>query len=459
MSYFIIMNTVVPCRMRHPSSCYKMEFSNQQIPRIFTPMKRFTAILVWTIWCFPLVSVAKEAKPTLLVYGAGIEAFAAAIQSARSNVPTLWVVNDDASFHQDTESRISIQSNHHLDSGIWLELLTKAGAADQPNDSVAIAVKKDLSIRLLVNAMDQIIKQERNLTVVQGTDIASLHRNRNSWRVSLQNKTKYQVRSVVDASLDGRLDELISNKPDSSATLRNIDQLSLPQTRTVVAVGTYQQKMYAVCAADILAQQSDNIFRIQPITHSINDNEGIPLRAHIGQAIGAAAAYCAFFRTDAKHIDLRKWQTELISFKMRLFPWSNVRADSPHYMTLQKAYLTTIFGEDSDYSNSEFTSDANVQIDHIRAVFNQYYSRSQLWFIDNTSNHFSVGDLLSFLKVLAFRGDELDAEIQKDWSRKLHFEGEYDVNRTLSRLEFAVLVDRYANPFSKTVTIDGAILR
>src|SRR5690606_40358734 len=82
-----------------------------------------------------------------------------------------------------------------------------------------------------------------------------------------------------------------------------------------------------------------NFFRVQPFIHAINDEEGIPLRAHISQAIGAAAAYCSFFKTDAKHIDLRKWQTELINFKARLFPWTNVTTESPHYMPLQKAYL------------------------------------------------------------------------------------------------------------------------
>src|SRR5690606_40286784 len=102
-------------------------------------MKRLTAILLWTICSFPLFLLAKDAKPTLLVYGAGIEAFVAAVQGARSNVPTLWVVNDDPSFEHYTQSRISIASNHHLDSGIWLELLTQVGGATKPSDSLAIA--------------------------------------------------------------------------------------------------------------------------------------------------------------------------------------------------------------------------------------------------------------------------------------------------------------------------------
>lgn len=422
-------------------------------------MNRFTAILLWAIWSFPVVLLAKDAKPNLLVYGAGIEAFVAAVQAARSNVPTLWVVNDDPSFHQHTEKRISIQSNHNLDSGIWLELLTKAGGADKSSDSLAIAVKTDLNIRLLVNAMEAILSKERNLTVLKNTDVAVLERSRNNWRVTLQNKTRYQVRAIVDASIESRLSSLIDNKPTASTKLRPIDQLSATQTRTVVAVGSHHQTTYAVCAGDILTQQTDNLFRTQPFSSLIDDTEGIPLRAHISQAIAAAAAYCAFFKTDAKHVDLRKWQTELISFKARLFPWTNVSTDNPHYMSLQRAYLATVFGEDADSGKTDFTFDESVQVDSVRSVFNQYYSRSQLWFIDNTSTTFTLGDLLSFIKILAFRGNEIDAEIQKDWSKKLHFEGEYDLDRTLSRLEFAVLVDRYANPFSKTVSIDGTILR
>lgn len=422
-------------------------------------MKRLTAILLWTICSFPLFLLAKDAKPTLLVYGAGIEAFVAAVQGARSNVPTLWVVNDDPSFEDYTQSRISIASNHHLDSGIWLELLTQVGGATKPSDSLAIAVKKDLNVRLLLNAMEKIIQQERNLTIVKNADIASLQKNRNHWRVTLQNKSRYQVRSIVDASAQGRLQALLENGATPSAKLRPIDQLTIEQTRTVVAVGAHHQTTYALCGADVLAQQTDNFFRVQPFIHAINDEEGIPLRAHISQAIGAAAAYCSFFKTDAKHIDLRKWQTELINFKARLFPWTNVTTESPHYMPLQKAYLATIFGEDDDHAKSEFTFGGNVQLESIRGIFNQYYSRSQLWFIDNTSTDFTLADLLSFIKILAFRGDEIDAEVQKEWNKKLNFEGEYNPDKVLSRLEFAVLIDRYANPFSKTITMDGTILR
>lgn len=403
--------------------------------------------------------LAKDLKPSVVVYGAGIEAFVAAIQAARSNVPTLWIVNNDSSFHHNTESRITIQSNHHLDSGLWLELLTKAGRADKPSDSLAIATKTDLNVRLLVNAMEAMLDRENNLTVIKNADIAKLERSRNNWRITLQNRTRYQVRSIVDASTDGRLSMLIDNKPNVPAKLRSIGQMDIAQSRTVVAVGGYHQTTYALCAEEILAHQKDNLFRTLPFMISIDDTEGIPLRAHISQGIAAAAAYCAFFKTDAKHIDVRKWQTELISFKSRLFPWTNVSPDDPHYMSLQRAYLATIFGEDRDSRRTDFTFDESVQVDSVRNVFNQYYSRSQLWFIDNTSTHFTLGDLLSFIKILAFRGNEIDAEIQKDWSKKLHFEGEYDLDRILSRLEFAVLVDRYANPFSKTISVDGTILR
>src|SRR5690606_8654797 len=134
-------------------------------------MKRLTAILLWTICSFPLFLLAKDANPTLLVYGAGIEAFVAAVQGARSNVPTLWVVNDDPSFEDYTQSRISIASNHHLNSGSWLQPLTQVGGVTKPSASVAVTGKKDLNVRLLLSAMEKIIQQERNLTIVKNADI------------------------------------------------------------------------------------------------------------------------------------------------------------------------------------------------------------------------------------------------------------------------------------------------
>lgn len=402
---------------------------------------------------------AKEANPSLLVYGSGIEAFVAAVQAARSNVPTLWVVNTDPSFHNQAHTRINISDNHHLDGGIWKELLMKIGASEVSSDSLAIAIKSDINVRLLVNAMEDMLKKEKMLTVVRNSPIETLDRGKNTWRVTLQNKKRYDVRAIVDASMNADL----GNKTKQPLTippitaLKLVQDLSAEQVRTTVAIGAFNQDCYSLTVRDIIAQQTDNIFFIQSFIPHWEDVEAIPLRAHIGQAIGASAAYCAFFKTTAEKIDVRKLQTELIGFRARLVPWTNISQEDPNFMSVQKTYLSTIFGDGNTYS--EFAKKDSVYADSVRTIFNQYYSRSQLWFLDHKVTYFSLDNLLSLIKILSFRGDEIDSQVQKDWNKKLHFEGDYDPDRVVNKYEFATLIDRYANPFAKTVTLDGNIVR
>ncbi|HMR19789.1 MAG TPA: FAD-dependent oxidoreductase [Sphingobacterium sp.] len=423
-------------------------------------MKYVYILALLLFYSYPQL-LAKETKPSLLVYGAGIEAFTAAVQAARSNVPTLWVVNSDPSFHQQADTRIAIVANHHLDGGIWKELLMKTGSSEAFSDSVAIAVKSDLNVRLLVNAMEDMIKKENLLTIVKNNDVESLVRGRNTWQVTLHNKKRYDIRAIVDASLKGNLADKTKDKLTVPPVipLKSIENLSVEQVRTTAAIAAFNQDCYVLTVRDIITQQANNIFFIRSFIPHTEDVEAIPLRAHIGQAVGASAAYCAFFKTTAEKIDVRKLQTELIGFRVRLLPWKNISQEDPNFASIQKAYLATIFGDSEVNKRTEFEKQDSVYADSVRAVFNQYYSRSQLWFLDNNVTYFSLRDLLSFVKVLAFRGDEVDSQVQKDWNRKLHFGGEYDPNHVVNRYEFATLIDRYASPFAKTVTLDGVILR
>jgi hypothetical protein len=348
-----------------------------------------------------------------------------------------------------------------LDGGVWKELLMKVAAGDKASDSLAIVTKKDLNMRLLINAAEEMLKNEKMLTILDNEDIESLERGKNAWRVILRNKKRYDVRAIVDASqgedLRNRTKE--SLELTTGGKLRPVEELQAADIRTIVAIAEYGQIRYALPVQERLKQQVQNIFFIHSLLPNIDDVETIPLRAHMGQAVGAAAAYCAFFKTDAQKIDVRKLQTELIGFRARLLPWANIAMESPNYMSIQKAFLTTLFGENELNKQPEFTMRDSIHTGSVREIFNKYYSRSQLWFLDNDTDYFSLADLLSLIKMVSFRGDEIDSQIQKDWNKKLHFDGEYNLDHTVNHYEFAVLVDQYANPFSKTVSQDGTILR
>src|SRR5690606_38279403 len=116
------------------------------------------------LFMIPFLGSAQRKRPQVLVYGYGADAYAAAVQSAMSNLNTVWVVNGDRALPELTSEFISLTNNAHLDAGIWAGLL--AGTKkEKPSDSLSSAVKRRINPQLIQNAMDSVLKSLANLTV------------------------------------------------------------------------------------------------------------------------------------------------------------------------------------------------------------------------------------------------------------------------------------------------------
>lgn len=408
----------------------------------------------------PGFTYAKEIKPTMIVYGATVEAFAAAVQSARSNVPTLWVMDKVDFAPELTTHEVSIKSNDKLDGGIWMDLLMLTQLSKVKSDSIAQVAKHDIKPRLMLNAIEAILNKEQNLTVIKNGTVQSLVKTKKGWTAVLSNKKKFNVRVVVDASEGADLSRFnsffLTMKP---SRIETIDKLSADLIRTLVAVADCNGGVYGYTVKDLVSRSSGNFFSLQSLIQVARDEESIPLRISVGQAAGAAAAYCAFFKTTTDKIEVRKLQTELMTFGARLFPAQNISLSSVNFSSLQKMYLTGMFPLYREKDSLLFNGNIEVRIDEVKPLFNQLYSRSQLWFVDNTEEVFNLSTTLSLIKFVSFKGVELDKQIEKDWARKFKFSGEFSEDRAISREEFVVLADKYADPFSKTVTQDGTIVR
>src|SRR3546814_18037629 len=118
----------------------------------------------------PFLGSAQRKRPQVLVYGYGADAYAAAIQSAMSNLNTVWVVNGERLVPELTSEFVSLTNNAHLDAGIWAKLL--AGTKkEKPSDSLSAAVKRRINPKLIQNAMDSVLKSFPNLTVIDRKNV------------------------------------------------------------------------------------------------------------------------------------------------------------------------------------------------------------------------------------------------------------------------------------------------
>ncbi|TJY68089.1 FAD-dependent oxidoreductase [Sphingobacterium alkalisoli] len=408
-----------------------------------------------------LLMAQKKVKPALLVYGSDIEAFTAAVQSAQSSVATLWVLDQEQMVPSLTTETTTVLSNANLDGGIWMDMLMKIAMSKEVNDSLAQLVKRDINPRLAMNAVEKILSMQPNLTVMKGLSVESVERRKKDWEVTFSNKEKYAIRAIVDATEEGKLKTLVNGMEGyyKPGRISRADAHSLDLSRTTVAVGEVDGVIYSYVLNNILSQANQNLFSAQYLVQVARNAESIPLRAQLGQAMGAAAAYCAFFKTTTEKIDVRKLQTELITYGARLLPLHDVPTSHVHYRAIEKMYLSGLLTGKKEGSGYIFDVKDSVTFQEIKPIFNQLHSRSQLWFMDNDGVYLTWKDLLSLVRFVSFRGKEMDAQIKKDWSHKLKFAGEFDENKIVNREEFAVIVGKYADPYVKAVNMQGTILR
>ncbi len=420
----------------------------------------------------PMIGFAQSKKrPQVFVYGYGVDAYAAALQSSLSNLNTVWVVNGDKMIPELTSEIISIPSDAGLDAGIWANLLAKTLRSDKPSDSLSAIARRRINPRIVQNMIDSVLKTTQNLTIIEQGQVRSIKKSGKDWQIELADKSRMKVKAVVDASKDAYLYQLAGGKIDSIATRATIPDsyfesaVSSELFRTGVAVGERDGRAFTLPLSGLIPGDDRNLFLTQrtPVVQHLltGDEQDIPLLMHVGQAVGAAAAYVAFFKTTSDKVDVRDVQGELLKYGGRLIPFSDVALEKPYFSAIQRTGATGMLsGRISEDGRMYFDADEAVTVAEIKPVLNQLFSRSQIWFVDHADvDTLTLADVFSYIKFVGQRGNELEGQVQKNWKRRFHFEDEYDEQRIATRKYVAVLLDAYCGPFSVKVGLNGTIQR
>lgn len=415
----------------------------------------------------PMWVLAQARKPEVLVYGDGMDAFTAALQSAKSNLHTVWVI-PSADLRSSMNLQPGVLTQHTgLDAGIWADVLAGALSAASPTDSILNRAKTPFNDQLVLNSMDSMIRMYPHLHLHFQEGIRSASKKR-QWQIRLQSGPSIQVRAVIDASAHGEIASMAKLPPtrfrdDDLSYLGQIPEPIL--TRTGVAVSDLNRPTaYSIALSTLLPEGTDNLFytrnnpSIQPLlTGTLED---LPLLAHVGQAVGAAAGYVAFFKTTTDKIEVRQVQGELLQYGARLIPYQDITAEDPHLPAIQRVGATNLFAASIDSTGKYcFMPKKTVSTSEISPVLNQLYSRSQIWFIDHRSDAMTLSQLLSLIKYIGQRGSELEGQVEKEWSRKLGFQDVFDLQMTINRRHAAVLLDTYCQPFDVRIDLKGRVTR
>ncbi|MFA6946400.1 MAG: FAD-dependent oxidoreductase [Pedobacter sp.] len=399
---------------------------------------------------------AQTIKTGVLVVGNTPAGVSAAVQSARSGAKTIYLSqslsvspifsNDDLPFLRNIR-------NHYL---------LKEKKKSKITDSI-ISDKITLDkASVLIKSISDTVK---NLTLNHNNVVDEIIKDGKGWEVRLKGGQKIKADVVVDATDNLSIASILKTdlKKTMAIPAKNTNPFDSKLLRSGVAAGylelTNNERSDASIPLGALIPAGIENFIVIP--KQIGQTSVLKMPA--GQAAGTIAAYCAFFKTTTKTVNIRVVQGELLAFDAVLIPYSDIDSKDPNFLAFQRLGLSGLVKsgilKDRDIYKIRFDTAGMVRADELRAPMKEFYTRSQIWFADNKAEILTIGDAISLLMFTATRGEELKKEIEEGWKVSFKFSSKFDLKRNITRKEFGILADRYLQPFNVRVDMAGNLVR
>ncbi|GGH12778.1 hypothetical protein GCM10007352_19770 [Mucilaginibacter phyllosphaerae] len=225
---------------------------------------------------------------------------------------------------------------------------------------------------------------------------------------------------------------------------------------------------YSIPLGAVVVKDQENLLvteKALSVTHLVNGSVTDPaVQMAIGQGVGATAAYCVFFETTTKNLRPRVIQGEILDHKGMLMPFADIKTTDRDYRPIQQVGATGMLqgiqkaaGQTAEVL---FMPDTDVRTDEVQPLMNELYARAFLWFNkEKPGELFTVANLLSYISEMTLRDPKnLQLETRKAWKSYYHFPAEFNLSRPVTRREFAVLANRFFNPFARKVDISGKMV-
>jgi hypothetical protein len=395
-------------------------------------------------YCFCLLfclgahaSFAQKLRTDVCVYGNTTAALAAGIQSARSGVQTLLISTSDSWIDQ---AALADWENASIASGLGTELLKKYTQLEK---------HKELKADSLLQSIKALADTVKNLKIISASAIEEIKESGKGWELNLKGGQKIKALILVDGDTNHAVLKQLGLKPSANSTIAF--DVTNPLTKTSVAIlGT---NSILPLQALVIEKQGNLVY--------IPSEVSAFAQLNAGQAAGATAAYCAFFKTTTEHLNVRLIQGELLTYKATLLPFKDMQQTDSNFVALTHVALTGLLnsGIVQQAGTYQWMGNNNLHADEIKVSMKKLYSRSQIWFADHANvKELSIGDAISLITYTATRGTELKVEIERGWKSTLGLAGSFNENRKISRNEFSVLLEAYLQPFATQVDLQGELI-
>lgn len=183
-----------------------------------------------------------------------------------------------------------------------------------------------------------------------------------------------------------------------------------------------------------------------------------PVVLQIGQAAGALAALSVKQNKAVEEVLVRDIQNELLNAGGYLLPYLDLKKEDIHFKAVQRIGSTGILkgkGMNVGWSNETwFRTDSVLLAEELRLGLKEFEPLFEFSFLDNEITLKTAFEIIKELSRF-HKLKNLTDETFKTYWKLLQLE-QFDVNRKITRKEFAVLLDYSINPFFlKQIDISG----
>jgi len=405
---------------------------------------------------FSLFLQAQTLKTGVLVVGNTPAGVSAAIQSARSGAKTTYLTQslsvNPVFLEEDLQYLWNIR-NHYLLKEKKKSKLTDSILSQKINLNKATA--------LIKNIADTV----NNLNLNHNNVVDEITKDGKGWEVRLKGGQKIKADVVVDATDNALLASLlrIDLKKAVIVPLKTDNPFDTKLIRSGIATGylglaNNERSIASIPLGALIPTGFENFIVVPKQIGKLKTE-----RMSVGQAAGTIAAYCAFFKTTTKAINIRVVQGELLAFNAMLIPYSDIDLKDPNFKAFQQLGLSglmkSIMVKEGNINKIKFDTAGTITAAELRPPMKEFYTRSQIWFADNKADTLTIGDAISLFMFTATRGEELKKEIEEGWKVSFKFNSKFDLMRNITRKEFGILADRYLQPFNVRVDPAGNLMR
>ncbi len=198
-----------------------------------------------------------------------------------------------------------------------------------------------------------------------------------------------------------------------------------------------------------------------------------PVVMQLGQAAGAWAALSVRLGCGLRDVPVRTLQSLLLESGAYLMPYLDLKPGDPHFAAIQRIGATGILhgeGRNAGWANQTWfrTSDPLLYGDLFLGDYYPGYTLDSTSFVSDSALTTTSGSVVCTVSVAAMEtiirdlaaidGTTLPANFGTAEAWTSLGLADYDQSRPITRLEAAVHLDTYLSPFSRPVTLSGALL-